>query len=67
VVGSNAITRGFDAAVTTMRHGEKRLVIVPAALAYGTSGYYAPSREGERRFVISPNTMLIYEITLRPD
>jgi len=47
-----------------MRAGEKRLLIVPAAQAYGTSGFYARPREGEKRFVISPNTTLVYEITV---
>jgi len=47
-----------------MRPGERRLLIVPAVQAYGTSGFYARQREGEKRFVISPNTTLVYEITV---
>jgi len=51
-------------ALRDMRAGEKRLLIVPAAQAYGTSGFYARPREGEKRFVISPNTTLVYKITV---
>jgi peptidylprolyl isomerase len=51
--------------VQDLREGEKRLLIVPAALAYGNQGFYAPEKEGEPRFVISPNTTLVIEVTLR--
>lgn len=61
-VGSNAVSPGFDAAVSLMAPGEKRLVIVPAEKAYGVRGHYAPERQGEKRFVIRPNTVLVYEI-----
>jgi len=47
-----------------MKKGEKRLVIVPSDQAYGTGGFYARQREGEKRFVISPNTILVYEVEL---
>ena len=40
------------------------MVIVPAALGYKTSGFYAKQRPGEKRFVISPNTLLVYEVEL---
>ena len=45
-----------------MRKGERRLLIVPAGQGYKTSGFYAIQRPGEKRFVISPNTLLVYEI-----
>jgi cyclophilin family peptidyl-prolyl cis-trans isomerase len=41
---------------------EKRLVIVPSEQGYKTSGLYAKQRPGEKRFVISPDTLLVYEI-----
>ena len=45
-----------------MKKGESRLVIVPSSQGYGTSGFYAKQRLGEKRFVISPNTLLVYEV-----
>lgn len=61
-VGADHVTPGFDEAVAQMKKGEKRVVIVPGRLGYGESGYYAPEQTGEPRFVISPRTMLVYEI-----
>jgi hypothetical protein len=45
-----------------MKPGEHRSVVVPAAQGYGPSGFYAPEVPGKRRFVISPDTMLVYDI-----
>jgi len=61
-MGTDKVTPGFDEAVAQMRKGEKRIVIVEGHSAYGESGYYAPERPGQPRFVISPRTMLVYEI-----
>jgi peptidylprolyl isomerase len=66
-IGETEVTPGFDATVTQMKPGEKRLVIVPSSLGYGTGGFYAKETPGEPRFHISPNTMLIYEIELLPE
>jgi peptidylprolyl isomerase len=63
-LGKSKVNPGVDAAVALMKKGEKRLVIVPAALGYGRSGFYAKQRPNEKRFVISPNTLLVYEIEL---
>ena len=63
-VGKSKVNPGIDAALALMKKGERRLIIVPAALGYGTSGFYAKQRPGEKRFVISPNTLLVYEIKL---
>lgn len=62
VVGTSRITPGFDETLADMRPGERRLVIVPAARAYGTSGFYAKEKPGDKRFVISPGTTLVYDI-----
>jgi FKBP-type peptidyl-prolyl cis-trans isomerase len=65
VPGTTRIIPALREALQTMRLGERRLLIVPAAQAYGASGFYARQREDEKRFVISPNTTLVIEITLR--
>jgi len=62
VVGATRINPALDAAITLMRKGEKRHLLVPSEQGYKTSGFYAKQRPGEKRFVISPNTLLVYEI-----
>jgi cyclophilin family peptidyl-prolyl cis-trans isomerase len=64
VVGRPGVNPGLDRAIAAMAKGEKRLVIVPAALGYKTSGFYARQQPGQKRFVISPNTLLVYEVEL---
>ena len=61
-IGIDTVTAGFAEGVSEMRTGEQRVLIVPASLAYGRGGHYASDRPGERRFHISPNTMLVYEV-----
>jgi cyclophilin family peptidyl-prolyl cis-trans isomerase len=62
VAGTTHVNPALDTALAQMKKGEKRLLIVPAGQGYKTSGYYAKQRPGEKRFVISPNTLLVYEI-----
>ena len=38
------------------------MIVVPAAAGYGRAGHYAPEVPGRRRFVVSPNAMLVYEV-----
>lgn len=64
-VGKTRVTPAIDEAVATMRRGERRTVIAPASLGYGTSGFTARDVPGQKRFVISPNTTLVYEIEIR--
>jgi FKBP-type peptidyl-prolyl cis-trans isomerase len=45
-----------------MKYGEVRTVVVPSSIAYGLNGFYGKSIPGKKRFVISPNTTLVYEI-----
>ena len=45
-----------------MKVGEIRIMIVPAEYAYGSRGFYGPSKVGKKRFVISPGSTLIYEV-----
>ena len=61
-IGTSKINPGLEAALAAMRAGERRTVIVPAGAGYGTGGYYAPQRPGEKRFVLSPNTRLVYDV-----
>lgn len=56
------VTRGFDAVVSQMKRGEKRTVIIPGDQGYGVNGYYAKEVAGRKRFHISPNVTLIYEV-----
>ena len=48
--------------VAQMKKGEKRTLIIPGAQAYGIGGYYAKEVPGQKRFHISPNVTLIYEV-----
>jgi FKBP-type peptidyl-prolyl cis-trans isomerase len=45
-----------------MQPGERRVVIVPAAMGYGRAGLYTPETPGKRRFVVSPNALLVYDV-----
>ena len=61
-IGKTSVNPGFDSGVSQMRKGEQRILIIPSELAYGVSGYYPPERKGERRFHVSPNEILVYEV-----
>ncbi|HUA62570.1 MAG TPA: peptidylprolyl isomerase [Verrucomicrobiae bacterium] len=61
-VGKTKINPGLDGVIAGMRPGERKLAIVPAALGYGRMGTYPPEIPGHRRFVVSPNALLVYEI-----
>ncbi len=63
-IGKSKVNPGVDESLALMKKGERRLVIVPAVLGYKTSGFYAKQRPNEKRFVISPDTALVYEIEL---
>ncbi len=56
------INPGLDGVIKTMRPGEKRRVIVPGDLGYGRGGSYPPAVPGKKRFAISPNALLVYEV-----
>jgi peptidylprolyl isomerase len=61
-IGKTSVNRGFDAAVAQMKKGEKRILIIPSNQGYGTAGFYDRERPGQKRFHISPNMTLIYEV-----
>jgi len=60
--GKTKINSGLDPVIAAMRPGERLVAIVPAALGYGRAGFYPPETPGQRRFVISPNAMLAYDV-----
>jgi cyclophilin family peptidyl-prolyl cis-trans isomerase len=61
-IGKTKINPGLDAAFPQMKKGEKRTLIIPDDQAYGRNGFYSKSRPNEKRFVIGPFSMLVYEI-----
>jgi cyclophilin family peptidyl-prolyl cis-trans isomerase len=64
VVGKSRVTQALDEALAGMRKGERLTVIAQGQLAYGRSGFYARETPGEKRFVIAPNTTLVYDVEL---
>ncbi len=60
--GKTRLNPGLDGVLATMQPGERRRVIVPAAEGYGRAGLYPPESPGTRRFVVSPNALLVYDV-----
>jgi cyclophilin family peptidyl-prolyl cis-trans isomerase len=61
-IGKTKINPGLDSVIAAMRPGERKLAVVPAALGYGRMGTYPPEVPGKRRFIVSPNALLVYEV-----
>ena len=53
--GKTKINPGFDGVIGAMSPGERRTVVVPAALAYGKAGTYPPEVAGEA--VVQPEDL----------
>lgn len=62
--GEVLIMKGLDLILSDMKKGEKRLVIIPPAMAFGNTGFYARSVPGQKRFIISPGEILILVVSL---
>ena len=60
--GMTKINPGLDGVIASIKPGEKRVVIVPAAQGYGARGTYPPETPGKPRFIVSPNALLVYEV-----
>jgi cyclophilin family peptidyl-prolyl cis-trans isomerase len=56
------VNPGLDGVIAGMRPGQRKLVVVPGELGYGSAGYFGPDLPGEARFRILPFTMLVYEV-----
>jgi peptidylprolyl isomerase len=54
-IGQEEVIDGWDLVISTMRKGEKRMIIIPPELAYGAQSI------GD---VIPPNSFLVFEIEL---
>ncbi len=54
-LGQGRVVPGFDAGVAAMSYGEKRVIVLPPELAYGSAG------AGN---VIPPNAVLVFELEL---
>jgi peptidylprolyl isomerase len=63
-VGKTKINPALDESIADMKPGEQRTVIAQSKLAYGNNVVYGKQIEGKKRFAISPNTSLVYEIEI---
>jgi peptidylprolyl isomerase len=63
-IGKSSLNPGLDWCIEHMKKGEKRILILPSHTAYGIRGFYGAQRQGAKRFVISPNTLLVYAIEI---
>ncbi len=63
-IGKTKINPALDESIAEMKTGEQRIVIAQSKLAYGNNVVYGKTIEGKKRFCISPNTSLVYEIEI---
>ena len=63
-IGKSRIIRAFDEVLREMKPGEIRVIIVPPEMGYGRGGFYGKNIPGTKRFVISPNSKIVYRIEL---
>ena len=61
-LGKGEVISGLDEGIYLMHANGKMKFIIPAKLAYGSRGL--PNPEGSPRYLVPPNTDLIYEVEL---
>lgn len=64
VLGAGAVIKGWDEAVAGMKVGGKRLMQIPANMAYGERAIQGKDAEGKVVDVIPANSVLIFEVEL---
>lgn len=64
VLGAGAVIKGWDEAVAGMKVGGKRLMQIPANMAYGDRAIQGKDAEGKIIDVIPANSTLIFEVEL---
>ncbi|MBT9393516.1 FKBP-type peptidyl-prolyl cis-trans isomerase [Hymenobacter sp. NST-14] len=62
--GRRAVIKGFDEALLLLPQGSRARVWIPAALAYGRKGRLDPDDDAGKRYLIPPNTDLIFELEI---
>jgi FKBP-type peptidyl-prolyl cis-trans isomerase len=63
-LGSGAVIKGWDEAVAGMKVGGKRLMQIPANMAYGAQAIQGKDADGKTVDVIPANSTLIFEVEL---
>lgn len=65
MLGKEGLVKGLEEALRNMKPGEKRVIIIPAKLAYGEdAAFYGKEIHEGNRFVISPGVTLILDVNL---
>lgn len=62
--GRGVVIKGFDEALLLLPTGSRARVWIPAALAYGPKGRLDPDDETEKRYLIPPDSDLIFELEI---
>lgn len=60
--GQQEVIRGFDEALLLLPQGSRARIWIPAALAYGAKGRLDPDDDDGHRYLIPPNSDLIFEL-----
>ncbi len=63
-LGAGAVIKGWDEAVAGMKVGGKRLMQIPANMAYGERAIQGKDKDGKTIDVIPANSTLIFEVEL---